>query len=360
MKNIIDYLYEYGNRSFDSLEWNEVDSLILAQFSYFRWDRVIPGFLEDGDGITLTDMAKDLDSAYVYEKELYPEDNKKLLEAMLAGSRFKDMVCNYYSAQTSEDVEMQFAAFTCFPQGALPVIVFRGTDGTVVGWREDFNMAFSRPISGQRLAALYVNQAALRIHGDFMIAGHSKGGNLAAFSAMSAVVGIRERIKRIYSFDGPGFREEILKEYNYRAIARRVFKYMPESSIVGVLLEGSKDYTVVKSNAVGGAFQHNPYSWEVEDTGFIKAENIKKSSQLMHSSMNRWIMSLDEEHLKMFVDTLFDVISASGAKNIPQIMADKKKWITAVKNAAITLDEEQRENFIKIMKELFNAMYKSR
>ena len=198
MKNILDYLNEYGDRSFDDLPWNEVDGLILSQFSYFRWDRVIPGFLEDEDGVSMREMCKSMDAHYVYERELYPEDNK-----MLSGRRFGDMRCNFYSEETSEDIKMQFAAFTCFPHGALPVIVFRGTDGTVVGWREDFDMAFSKPIAGQRLAALYVNQAALRIHGDFMLAGHSKGGNLAAFAAMSAVSGTRERIKRIYSYDGP-------------------------------------------------------------------------------------------------------------------------------------------------------------
>ena len=360
MKNILDYLSEYGDRTFDDLPWNEVDGLILSQFAYFRWDKVIPGFLEDEDGVSLTEMTENLDAAYVYESQLYPEDNKKLLDAMLKGKRFGLMRCNFYSEETSEDVEMQFAAFTCFLKGTLPVIVFRGTDGTVVGWREDFNMAFSRPIAGQRLAALYVNQAALRIHGDFIVAGHSKGGNLAAFSAMSAVTGIRERINMIYSYDGPGFRSEILDEYGYDKIASRVCKFLPQSSMVGVLLEGSKDYVTVKSKAVGGAFQHNPYSWEVDDTTFVQAKEIKRSSIRMHRSMNQWVCELDDRQLEMFVNTLFDVISASGVKDIPEIMADKKSWLRSIREASKTLDEEQRENFIKIMKELFNAFYQNR
>ena len=360
MKNIIDYLLEYGDRSFNDLPWNEVDGLVLSQFAYFRWDRVIPGFLEDEDGVTMTEMTQDLDTHYVYERELYPEDNKKLLEAMLSGRRYKNMRCNFYSEETSEDVRMQFAAFTCFPEGTMPVIVFRGTDGTVVGWREDFDMAFSRPIAGQRLASLYVNQAALRIHGDFMVAGHSKGGNLAAFSAMSAVTGIRERIKKIYSFDGPGFRSEILEEYGYERIASRVCKYMPQASVVGILLDGSRDYVTVRSKAKGGAFQHNPYSWEVDDTTFVKAEAIKRSSKRMHRSMNQWVCELDDRHLEMFINTLFDVISASGAKNIPEILADKKSWLKAVREASKALDEEQRDNFVKIMKELFDAFYQNR
>lgn len=360
MKNIIDYLSEYGDRSFDDLGWNEVDGLILSQFAYFRWDKVIPGFLEDEDGVSLSEMTEEIDAAYVYESQLYPEDNKKLLEAMLSGKRFGSMRCNFYSEETSEDVKMQFAAFTCFLEGALPVIVFRGTDGTVVGWREDFDMAFSRPIAGQRLAALYVNQAALRIHGDFIVAGHSKGGNLAAFSAMSAVTGIRERISRIYSYDGPGFRREILDEYGYENVASRVCKFMPQASMVGILLEGSKDYVTVKSKAVGGAFQHNPYSWEVDDTSFVRATQIKRSSKRMHRSMNQWVCELDDRQLEMFVNTLFDVISASGAKNIPEILADKKSWLVSVREASKALDEEQRENFIMIMKELFDAFYQNR
>jgi hypothetical protein len=360
MKNIIDYLSEYGERSFDDLAFNEVDGLVLAQFSYFRWDRIIPGFLEDEDGVSMTEMAQSMDADYVYKKELYPEDNEKLFYAMLNSKRFGDMRCNFYSDETSEDTQMQFAAFTCFPNGALPVIVFRGTDGTVVGWREDFNMAFSRPYAGQRLASLYVNQAALRIHGDFILAGHSKGGNLAAFSAMNAVTGIRERIRNIYCYDSPGFRKEILSEYGYDAIASRIRKFMPQSSIVGILLEGAKDYVTVKSSAIGGAFQHNPYSWSVADTYFEYVDEIKKTSKIMKKSMNEWVMELEEPDLEMFVDTLFDLISASGAKNVPQIMEDKKAWFVAVRKATADLDDEQRKNFRYIMKELFNAIYRNR
>ncbi len=360
MKNIIDYIHEYGNREFDDLPFNEVDALILSQFSYFRWDNIIPDLLDDSEGIPLIKMAKKADPDHVYKKELYPLENEKLLNAMLETKRFREMVCNFYTTKTNEDVQIQFAAFTCFLKGSLPVIVFRGTDGTVVGWREDFNMAFSRPVAGQRLASLYVNQVALRIKGDFIVAGHSKGGNLAAFSAMSAVKGVRERIREIYSFDGPGFRKEILEEYDYKAVSARIKKYMPESSIVGILLEGTNDYITVKSRAVSGALQHNPYSWEVKDYSFETAKAIKRSSVIMHRSMNSWVMELDERQLGMFVDTLFDVISASGAKDIPQIASDKKNWVMAVRKAAQNLDEDKRENFINIMKELFDAVYKNR
>ena len=360
MKNIVDYLNEYGDRYFDDLAFNEVDGLILAQFSYFRWDKVIPGFLEDEDGVSLSEMALNIDEDYVYKSQLYPEDNEKLFEAMLRSKRYRDMRCNFYSDETNEDTQMQFAAFTCFPKGALPVMVFRGTDGTVVGWREDFNMAFSKPYAGQRLASLYVNQAALRIHGDFILTGHSKGGNLAAFSSMNAVTGIRERIRNIYCYDSPGFRKEILSEYGYDAISSRIRKFMPQSSIVGILLEGAKDYVTVKSSALGGAFQHNPYSWSVSDTYFEKADEIKRSSKVMKKSMNEWVMELKEDELEMFVDTLFDVISASGAKSVPQIMADKKAWLSAVREATANLDDEKKSNFRNIMKELFDAIYRNR
>jgi len=360
MKNIIDYIEEYGERTFSQLEFNEVDALILSQFSYFRWDKVIPGLLENKDGISIDAMIKDVDAAYVYEKELYPEDNKRLLEIMAGSRRFGSIVCNYFSQCTSEEIEMQFAAFTCFPKQAHPIIVFRGTDGTVIGWKEDFNMAFSKPISGQRQAALYVNQVSLRIKGDFLLAGHSKGGNLAAFAAMCAVKGTRERIRDIYSFDGPGFRKEILEEYGYNTIANRIHKFVPKSSIVGMLLDGKKDYITVKSKAVGGILQHNPYSWEVNDNEFERALGINRSSLHVNKSMNQWIMELDEEQLEMFVTTLFDVISASGAKNIPEIMADKKSWLIAVRDASQKLDVSQRENFTEIMKEMFNTIYSIR
>lgn len=356
MKNIVDYLKQYNDVGFDEMPFNEVDGLILSQFTYFRWDRVVPGLLSGSEGISLIEMYQNIDREYVYLKEYYPEDNEALLESMVSGKRYKNMVCNYYSEDTSEDVQMQFAAVTFFPENEAPVVAFRGTDSTLVGWRENFNMSFSRPVAGQRRAAVYLHQVALRLPGTFRIVGHSKGGNLATFSAMAASQDIKERIKEIISYDGPGFRPEILEEYRYSDIESKVIKLIPEASVVGVILEGDAKIIPIQSDAMTGAFQHNPYKWEVEDKHFIRSQGIKKSSRIMHDSLNQWVMRLDEDQLKVFADTLFKVLTASQASTIPELAANWRTVLPSIFNAATNVDKETRQVTLEIFRAFFEAL----
>lgn len=356
MKNIVDYLKQYNDVGFDELPFNEVDGLILSQFSYFRWDRKVPGLLDGADGVRLCDMCENLDKEYVYLNEYYPEENEALLNAMLAGKRYRTMKCNYCSEDTSEDVQMQFGAITFFPEGAEPVVAFRGTDSTLIGWRENFNMAFSKPVAGQRRAAVYLKQVALRINGSFIVVGHSKGGNLATFSAMTAPLDIKNRIREIISYDGPGFRPEILLEYNYDAIETKVIKMIPEASVVGVILEGDARIITIQSDGMTGAFQHNPFNWEVENAQFVRSHGIKKTSVLMHESLNEWVMRLDEGQLKIFADTLFKILQSSQASTIPQLASNWRTVLPNIFNAATNVDKETRQNTMEIFRALFDSL----
>lgn len=357
MKNIVDFINEYGDKDFEELPFGEVDGLILSQFSYFRWDDIIPDLKHNDENVSFLDMVKLIDPQVGYPNDLYPKDaNEALIEAMVKSKRYGTMSCNYMSSRTSESVETQFAAFVCFLKGTVPVVVFRGTDSTIIGWKEDFNMAFSKPVTGQRLAALYLNQAGLRIKGDFIVAGHSKGGNFATFAAMNSLSEIKKRIWRIYSFDGPGFRPEILEGYNYGEIEDRVFKLIPQSSIVGIILDGDANFATVKSNALGGVLQHNPYTWMVEGEAFLRAEYVRRKSVVMHESLNQWVMQLDEEQLAILVDTLFGVVGAAEATTLTDLLNDWKKNLNLIFNAVTNVDKETWNELKDIMKELIEAV----
>lgn len=363
MNNIIDYIKEYGEKTCHDREFCEVDALILSQLAYFRFDKLIPPLFEqssmDMPSVKLSDIYKAVDPEYVYKKVLCSLENEQLLKAMAESRRFADMTCNYYLSDTRVASNMQFAAMTFRMEGALPIVVFRGTDRTFVGWKEDFNMAFSKPYAGAFMASRYVAAVAERLSGDFMVAGHSKGGNLAAFSAMNSAKNIRQRITDIYSFDGPGFRPEILKEYNYDAIASRVRKFLPKSSLVGIVLEGSQDYVTVKSHAVGGALQHNPYRWCVEGCEFVKEEDIKKKSHIVHKSLNEWIMELDESQIELLISTLFGILESTEEQNIPDLLDNWKTSLRAVKTSALGISKEDRKQLRTIIRMLLEAIYKS-
>lgn len=362
MSNIIDYVNEYGEKTCVDREFCEADALVLSQLAYFKWDKLIPPLFDESGSdmpdVMLKDICRDMDTEYVYGHGNFPEDDARLLQSMAHSPRFMNMACNYYLADTRVAENMQFAAMTFRLEGALPIIVFRGTDGTLVGWKEDFYIAFTKPYAAAFMSSRYVSSVAERLGGDFMISGHSKGGNMATFAAMNQEKPIRERITDVYCFDGPGLRPEVLEEYNYSAIASRMHKFLPKSSLVGVVLEGATDYVTVKCKGVGGLWQHNPYTWCTSGDGFVTEEDIKKGSQIVHKSLNGWLMDLEEDDISLVIESLFEVLESTEAKRIPEILDNKLNSLKAMKDTVQGIDKEKRDKIKKVMKMLLEEVYR--
>ena len=355
MGNIVSYLEELGHIGFEEMPFNEVDALILSQFSYLKFDGLVPKLTDNTEAISLIAMKEQMDESVVFADERYEKDNRLLFDGMVNSRRFSNMRCNFYSSILNEDVQTQFCAITCFLEGELPVIVFRGTDENLVGWKEDFNMAFNKPVPGQRLSALYLNEVGSRIDGEFIVCGHSKGGNLAVYSSMNVFEDIQKRIKRIYSFDGPGFRPEILNSNDYEKIAERIEKYIPQSSLVGMILESHEDYMVIESNSVG-LLQHDPYTWRVGEASFIRKEDVYKSSKFMNAALNEWILKLNEEQLEVFVGTLFHILDGCDAKNLIDMVIDWKKSVTGMIRATKDVDDATRDEIVEILQMFMEVM----
>lgn len=349
MGNIISYLEEYGHQSFKEMPFNEVDALILSQFSYLKLDGLVPKITDDQEAVTLMDIVCKMKDAVVFADERYEKDNRLLFEGMINSVRFSSMNCNYYANIIDENVETQFCAITCYLENTLPVIVYRGTDENFVGWKEDFNMAFRKPVPGQQLSVLYMNQVGMHVLSEFYVCGHSKGGNLAVYSSMNTYMDIRNRIRRIYSFDGPGFRPEILKSEDYDSIAERIEKYIPQSSLVGMILENHENYLVVDSHSVG-VLQHNPYTWRVKDASFIGKDEVYKSRQFMNEALNEWILALDDEQLEIVGNTLFYILEGCEMKNLVEVAQDWKKGINNMIRASKDVEEGTREKIYEILR----------
>lgn len=349
MENIITYLEKYGDQTFTQMNFNEVDALILSQFSYLKLDGYIPSIGENKEPVTLPALASCMDEKAVFCDARYEKDNRLLFFGMLESRRFSSMKMNYYASVIDTDVETQFCALTFFFEDACPVVIYRGTDESFVGWREDFNMAFTRPVAGQFLAKKYLDKVGTCLGKPFLVGGHSKGGNFAVYAAMNVSEELKKQILRIYSFDGPGFRPEILKSGDYDSISDRIFKYIPGSSVVGMLLEEHEDYRIVECHSVG-LLQHNPYNWLVRDNGFIKRESLYKSSQFMDRAINEWILTLNDEQLKLFGETLFHILEGCEMQNMIEIAASPKKGINNMIRALKEVDEESREKIYQILK----------
>lgn len=353
MGNIIDYLKEFGDKSFAEYRFCKVDVLLLAQLSYLKFDGVVPGIGERRKAVTLRQMDERMDPARVFEDKTYEKENKELWSTLLTCKRYETMGCNYYRSRFEEDAETQFGAITFFPEGCEPVVAFRGTDDSLVGWKEDFHLALTKPVPAQEMSALYLNQVSCHIPGTFMVCGHSKGGNLAVFSAIRTESGVQNKITDVYSLDGPGFLPEVLSGASYENIRNRIHRILPYSSLVGMLLQNYEKYEVVKSSAFG-VMQHDCYTWQIENGALVNAPDIEAKQKLMNDVLNQWIFTLPEEEREVFINSLFEMIEETNAATLPEFAYDWKKNLRTCMRYMRSVDKETRKRLRQMLKVLID------
>ncbi len=353
MGNIIDYVKDWGKYSMLERPLNEVDSLVLSQLVYLHYEKFVPGLEERNSPVSIKSIYESPDWEIILDNYWYREDNTSLFTEAAKSVRFGSLKMNYYVNIINEGEETQFSAMTYILEDKNIYIAYRGTDANIIGWKEDFNLAFSKPLHSQYLAAEYMDRVAGYIGGDFYAGGHSKGGNLVVYAAMNCKPEARRKILQIFNHDGPGFRPEIREKGHYEEIADRVHKYIPHSSIVGMLLEDHSDYEVVESKGIG-LLQHNAYSWKIDGNAFIRSQGMTEGRKIRDAALNEWVLSMSEEQTHAFVDTLYEVVSASEASNVFQFGAEWKKSLQNVFEAARGIDDETKKAILKIVKSLFD------
>lgn len=355
MGTILDYLKEYGGYTLEEKPFSDVDSLILSQFAYLKFDGMVPGPEEAGQTVTLYDLVNHASYDHLYADERYREDNMALFLGVYRSRRFGDMKIGNYVNRIEPERETQFSAVTYWLSDGTCYVAYRGTDESIVGWKEDFNLAFSEPVPAQLMSVEYLEQAAQRIEGEFCVGGHSKGGNLAVYAAMNCREEVRRRIGRIYDHDGPGFRPEVKRGGAYREIEERIHKTIPRSSLVGMLLYSDGVYQVVESRTLGVA-QHNPYTWLVDGDHFHIVDEIRAGRKFMDEALNQWILSLSQEQVHTFVDTFYQIVLASETDNLIDFTGN---WFQSMHKIGVALkevDPETGKAIIQIMKSLFDIM----
>ena len=356
--NMLDYIAWRGDITLDEAAFNEVDSLILCQLSYINFDGLIPhDFTKKGTTLAVASQlffgSKDF-SARVDNGPLINPGTTALLRVAGESARFRDMrVCGYVNRFDGAQ-EKQFAAITFLPDDGTLFIAFRGTDNTLVGWKEDFNMAFMTPVPSQLESVDYIQRCANKLKGKIRMGGHSKGGNLAIYAATFCGTKIQKRIEAIYNNDGPGFDASVIDTEGFRAICPRIHTFIPQSSIVGMLLDHEEGYTVVESSE-SGIMQHDPLSWHVVGAHFICLESITKRSQFIDQTVKTWLKELNMEQREKFIDTLFSVIETVEAKTISELSLKWVKNSATIIKALSKLDDATKEAVLQAIQLLFRA-----
>lgn len=348
---VFDYLKEYGDYTFEEKPLCEVDSLILSQFSYLKFDGIVPMLDDMGKSVNLLDMKAHKLFQSLFADERWRENNMALFDAMASSKRFRTMRCNYHVNILVEERETQFSAITFVLQDGTVYIAFRGTDETLVGWKEDLNMILEGSVPGQRMSADYLNQIAAKLRSPFYVGGHSKGGNLAVYSAVHCYDNVRGMILGVFDHDGPGFRDDITKLDGYLEIMPILYKTIPHSSIVGVLLNKNKKCKYVASKNLG-ATQHDPFSWLISDSAFVEYDTLKGNSRRAGKFMQDVVAALNDGEIELVINTIYQILRGSEVDNLIDM---KKNWRSSLKNmnhALKDLDPEARKKIKSIAKEL--------
>ena len=350
MADFFDYLDWRGDLTFDIVPFNKIDALLLSQISYTILDGVVrKSFYEKK---TLAQVAKDFSDLPDSEERinigfLINDRTTELMMRSAETARFRNIeVCGFRNIYSEENVE-QFAALTFLINGKN-VITFRGTDDTIVGWKEDFNIAWLPEIPAQKDALEYFSEACQSLDGDFILAGHSKGGNLVINTAVRCGEALQNRISEIYNFDGPGFSSDFFESPEYKAVEKKILSFYPGFSVVGMIFHHPKKFEIVKSD--GFAFwQHDAMNWQIMGSNFINEGDFTEESRLFYKAFNEWIDKLDTEQKKDFVETMFYILEASGAKTNNEIEKDALKCTARMLASYAEMDKARRKETKKIL-----------
>ena len=356
MANIFDYLDWRGDLPFAQIPFCAVDGMILSRLSYLPFDGIVSE--TTAVSVPLFEVAQVLIEQEETARKVLLQEDLQLLLALAQSIRFQQVRLSAYVNQIDAETQTQFSAMTVALGDGRYFIAFRGTDDTLVGWKEDFNMTFTCPVPAQRSAAVYVERIMRQISGEFLLGGHSKGGNLAVYAAAFCPEELQRRIVAVYNNDGPGFDERVLSTVGYKRICERVQTYVPQSSVVGMLLEHEEAYTIIHST-VGGMGQHNLYSWEVLRDRFVTLDTVTNSSRFVDRTLKQWLSSLMPEERERMVDAVYQMLRETNADTLRELRENKFSSAMSILRSARGLDEEGRRNLLHALGLLFRSAGKS-
>lgn len=298
--NIIDYIKKHKEDSFEDFPFNEIDSLIFAALPYIDFKGTIKPLRKEKR--KLKDIFKELEQKNLKDYPTFIQNAYKMLQEMYNTKRYQDILLYNYIYIVNE--EMQFGAITIKLPNKMVYVSFAGTDSSIIGWEEDFKMAYLYPGISQKYAANYFNKTVSILDKEVIVGGHSKGGNLAICSAMNSKKYLKYKIKSIYNFDGPGFLKEQIESKSYKKIEHKIKMFVPKDSIIGMLLYHVDNYKVVSSKSFS-LFQHDAFNWECNDHEFKIAKQTNRSKNLEKKLTKKLEEKTIEQRLKIVNDLFF-------------------------------------------------------
>lgn len=351
MGNIMDYISWREDLSFEQSQFNEVDNLILACFSYVNLDGI--SAVTKQKGIGLKKLTKEFMKLHTM-KELEADKSfirlaPFMMMEMAKSVRFGKCVVRNYVNDIVTEAEQQFAAMEIVLEDGTSYVSFRGTDDTIIGWKEDFNLS-TGVVPAQKRAIEYLQKISEHTDGMLRVGGHSKGGNLAIYGSVMCK-SAHEKILEIYSNDGPGFSREFQELPETKEMMPKIIRIIPEYSIIGTLLEHEKEPVIVASSSKG-LLQHDAFSWEVQGPALVRRDSLNKTALRFIEILHKWIDGMDTEQKRLLIEDLFATLQASGYENLSEVQSGGLKSLAAMVKRVEKFAPESRG----MMQELLTAI----
>ena len=354
MSTIFDYLKEVTYDSIYDRPFKELDVLALTELTYLPFGHIVPQGDTTGIPVRLSDAMELIDRTTDF---IVSNQHLQLVDELATSKRFKNIKLLNYVDEYDPDVQKQFAAMTYRLSLDTYLVVFRGTDDTLIGWKEDFHMTYMDHVPAQKRAAIYLQHVMKEFpKGRFLVAGHSKGGNLATYACSYLPDSLFERVDVIYSYDAPGLNKAIIETEGYQRTSPYIRRFVPQGSIVGMMLEVPEPTTIVKRHALGGFAQHDAFTWEIKDYSFVTVSETSPDSQQTDLTLKQWVRETSAEERKKFFDTFFGIFLDAGITSINDL-TDLKQLAKAkeILQNAQDLDPTEREMLERLAKQLIDT-----
>ena len=353
MTNIFDYLKDVTHDSFYDLPLNELDTLALTEITYLSFDNLVS---------TSPQRLLDLAPQVPREPNMLTSKNRlQLLDELARHKRFKNCKLSHFINDIDPELQKQFAAMTYRLTLDTYLIVFRGTDDSIIGWKEDFHLTYMKEIPAQKHALRYLkNFFAHHPKQKVILAGHSKGGNLAIYAASQIEKNLQNQITAVYTFDAPGLHKELTQSEGYQRIMDKTKVFIPQGSIIGMMLEIPAHQIIVHSTALGGIAQHDTFSWQIEDKHFVQLDKTNSDSQQVDTTFKEWVATVPDEELQLYFDLFFGTILDAGISSINDLSSLKAlEHIHHLFVQAQSLTPEERKTMGRLTQLLIDTRYQA-
>lgn len=349
MANILDYIKWRGDISFDTSDFNNVDNLILSRFAYLPLDNL---FKSKNEIITINQAYVRYINRVVEENKILQKEDKDLFPDLANSERFGPLKITRYVNHISKEEEKQFSAVTILLPDDTSYIAYRGTDNTVVGWKEDFNISLDIDVPSQKEAVKYLEGTFECLPKKMRVGGHSKGGNLAIYASIFCDEKIKPYITKVYNNDGPGLSKKLTETEEYKQNLDKVISFVPQTSIIGKLMYHEEKYYIIKSTQ-RGIMQHDLYSWQVLGRDFVHLSKVTNESEFVDIVIKEWTTKVTPEQRSEFINILYEIVKETNSDTLYEMSKNRFKTVSTLIKAYHSTNKKNKQIIMQTLSELF-------